>query len=176
MECPNGHPKLEKILFHNVEVDFCHECMGMWFDTEELANAKNDEDQQIKWLDFDIWRDRSKFSAANIDKRCPVCRVPFVEIAYDNSSVRVDFCKYCKGVWLDRGEFKQIMVYLKKKFDYEILHRYTKNLVVQLWEVFAGPEKLREELGDFLMLIKLLNYKLVVQHPHIESVIEMLPK
>ena len=79
-------------------------------------------------------------------------------------------------MWLDRGEFKQIMVYLKNKSDYEVLHHYTKNLVVQLWEVFAGPEKFREELEDFLMLIKLFNYKFVTQHPHLETLIEELPK
>lgn len=176
MECPNGHGQLQKMLLHQVEVDYCPECLGVFFEHHELAEAKNDTDNQITWLDFDIWRDRSKFSAANIDKRCPACRIAFVEVAYDDSSVRVDFCKHCKGVWLDRGEFKQIMVYLKKKFDYEILHRYTKNLAVQLWEVFTGPESFREELGDFLVVAKLLNYKLAAQHPHIETIIDNLPK
>ena len=78
----------------------------------------------------------------------------------------------CQGIWLDRGEFKQIIIYLKKKADYEILHRYTKNLALELWEVFAGPQKLREELLDFLMLSKLFNYKFVVQYPFLNSLIE----
>ena len=90
--------------------------------------------------------------------------------------MKIDFCKMCSGIWLDRGEFKQIMVYLKKKADYEILHHYTKNLAKELWEVFTGPEKLRDELGDFFMLLKLLNYKFVVQHPHINNLIDELPK
>ena len=64
------------------------------------------------------------------------------------------------------------MVYLRKKADYEILHRYTKDLVLELWEVFSGPEKFRGELEDFLMLLKLLNYKFVVQHPLLNSWIE----
>ena len=68
------------------------------------------------------------------------------------------------------------MIYLKRKADYEVLHNYTKNLIVQLWEVFAGPEKFRDELEDFLMLLKLLNYKFVVQHPVVEALIEDLPK
>ena len=82
----------------------------------------------------------------------------------------------CNGVWLDRGEFKQIINYLKNKSDYEILHHYTKNLIVQLWEVFSGPEGLRSELGDFLMLIKLFNYKFVTQHHFLNDMIENLPK
>ena len=176
MECPNKHRELEKALFHDVEIDYCPECLGVWFDKDELAYAKNDKDQQLNWLDFDIWRDKDKFKISNINKRCPVCRIAFVEVAYSGSDVKIDFCKHCQGIWLDRGEFKQIMVYLKKKADYEILNKYTKNLAVELWEVFSGPEKFREELFDFLMLLKLFNYKFMAQHPYLEKIIEELPK
>lgn len=176
MTCPNNHKDLERTLFHNVKVNHCPECLGIWFDKNELAEAKNDKDKELNWLDFDIWRDKKKFTVSPTLRHCPVCRALFVEVAYDGSSVVIDFCKGCQGVWLDRGEFKQIMVYLKKKSDYEVLHHYTKNLAVELWEVFAGPEKFREELSDFFMLLKLLNYKFVVQHPHIEKLIESLPK
>jgi Zn-finger nucleic acid-binding protein len=172
MECPNGHKQLEKVLFHDVEVDYCPECLGTWFDRDELAHAKNDKDEQLKWLDFDVWRDKGKFSFFRIDRRCPACRIPFVQVHYDDSAVKIDFCKHCQGIWLDRGEFKQIIIYLIRKYDYEILHRYTKNLVVQLWEVFAGPEKFRDELEDFFMLLKLFNYKFVVQYPFLNYLIE----
>jgi len=83
-----------------------------------------------------------------------------------------DFCKMCGGIWLDRGEFKQIINYLKNKSDYEILNRYSKNLVSELWEVFTGPEKFRSELEDFLTLLKLFNYKFVVQYPLLNTLIE----
>ncbi len=172
MECPNKHGELEKMLFHDVEVDYCPQCLGIFFDKGELEHAKNDKDKQLNWLYFDVWRDKGKFVLSPSDRRCPVCRIPFVEVAYDKSSVTVDFCKHCQGMWLDRGEFKQIMVYLRKKFDYEILHRYTVNLAKQLWEVFAGPEPFRDELADFLMLCKLFNYKFVAQHPFLNGLIE----
>ncbi len=176
MDCPNKHGQMQKALFHNVEVDYCAECLGIWFDNGELALAKNDSDKQLNWLDFDIWRDKGKFQLLPTERRCPSCRIPLVHVMYDNSNVKIDFCKHCQGIWLDRGEFKQIMIYLKKKADYEILHHYAKNLVVQLWEVFGGPQKFREELEEFLMLAKLFNYKFLTQHPHLEKLIEDLPK
>ncbi len=176
MECPNKHSKLEKALFHDVEVDYCPECLGIWFDQDELAYAKDDKDQQLNWLDFDIWRDKGKFKLSKSDRHCPVDRAGLVQVAYDESNVKVDFCKMCQGIWLDRGEFKQIIVYLKKKADYEILHRYAKNLALELWEVFAGPQKFREELEDFLMLLKLFNYKFAAQHPLMHSMIENAQK
>jgi Zn-finger nucleic acid-binding protein len=60
------------------------------------------------------------------------------------------------GIWLDRGEFKQIINYLKNKSDYEVLNHYTKNLAVELWEVFSGPETFREEMADFFTLLKII--------------------
>ncbi len=178
MTCPNNHKEaMQKVLFHNVEVDYCPECLGIWFDKDELKLAKDDKDKELNWLDFDIWRDKGKFKIANSSKRCPVCRVALSEVHYDDSKVKVDFCKRCQGIWLDRGEFKQIIIYLMRKSDYELLHHYTKNLVVSLWEVFTGPAKFREELEDFFMMLKLFNYKFMVQHPHILSLLEEdLPK
>src|SRR5258706_4716868 len=102
MNCPNGHKNLEKVLFHDVEVDYCPECLGVFFDRDELAFAKDDKDQQLNWLDFDIWRDKGKFAISPSSRRCPSCRIPFVKVNYDGSNVAIDFCKMCQGIWLDR--------------------------------------------------------------------------
>lgn len=176
MECLNDGENLEKVLFHNVDVDYCPRCLGIWFDKDELRQAKDSKDKLLNWLDVDLWRDKGKFRVLKGDKHCPIDRVGLVEVKYDESKVKVDFCKMCYGVWLDRGEFKQIINYLKNKSDYEILNNYTKNLGSELWEVFSGPETFRSELADFLTLLKLLNYKFATQHPHISALIGELPK
>ena len=172
MECLNNHGELEKALFNGVQVDYCPTCLGAWFEQDELRWAKDEKDKQLNWLDVDLWRDKSRFKISKIRKVCPLCRMPLYEVNYDNSKIKVDLCNSCKGIWLDRGEFKQIMIYLKTKADYEILHKYSKNIRQQIWEVFAGPEKFKEELVDFLTLLKLFNYKFVVQHPFLNSLIE----
>ncbi len=176
MECPNDGEQLEKILFHNVEADYCHRCLGIWFGRDELRLAKDNKDEQLNWVDVDLWRDKAKFQVSEGNKRCPVCRVGLREIKYDGSKTKVDFCKMCKGIWLDRGEFKQIINYLKSKSDYQLLHGYSKNLLVQLWEVFSGPEGFRSELADFITITKLFAYKFEIQHPFLETLIENLPK
>jgi Zn-finger nucleic acid-binding protein len=176
MNCPNDNEELEKVLFRSVEVDYCPRCLGIWFDSDELRLAKDSRDQNLNWVDVDLWRDKGRFEVFRSTKHCPVDRVGLQEIGYDNSKTKVDYCKMCHGVWLDRGEFKQIMNYLKNKSDYEILHNYTKNLIRQMWEVFSGPEVFRSELADFFTLLKLFNYKFVTQHPHITELIDELPK
>ena len=174
MNCPNDGEYLEKVLFHLVEVDYCPKCLGIWFDKDEFRRAKDGRDEQLNWVDVDLWRDKLKFHVSRGHKHCPVDRAGLTEVSYDNSKTKIDFCKMCGGIWLDRGEFKQIINYLKNKSDYEILHNYTKDLVLQLWEVFSGPETFREELEDFLMVLKLFNYKFMVQHPHLNTLIENL--
>lgn len=177
MNCPNDNEELEKVLFHTVEANYCPKCLGIWFDKDELRLAKDDKDKQLNWVDVDLWRDKAKFKVSRVAKHCPACRVGLMEVKYDESKTKVDFCKMCGGVWLDRGEFKQIINYLRNKSDYEILHHYVKSLALELWEVFSGPEKFRSELEDFFMLLKLFNYKFIVQQPHLYNLIEdELPK
>ena len=40
MNCPNDNEELERVLFHNVEVDYCPKCLGIWFDKDELRDQK----------------------------------------------------------------------------------------------------------------------------------------
>jgi Zn-finger nucleic acid-binding protein len=40
-------------------------------------------------------------------KTCPACGGELVEL--DRSGVRVDACRNCRGVWLDRGELDKIV-------------------------------------------------------------------
>lgn len=176
-QCPIDNENLEKVLFHHVQADYCPTCLGIWFDKDELRLAKDDADKNLNWLDIDLWRDKLKFKVSYGNKKCPVCRIGLREIHYDDSKVKIDFCKNCLGIWLDRGEFKQIINYLKRKSDYEIVSHFSKNTITQLWEVFSGPEGFRSELEDFLTLIKLFNYKFIAQHPHLVDLIEEdLPK
>ena len=90
MNCPNDNEQLEKVLFHNVEVDYCPKCLGIWFDTDELRQAKDDKDETLNWVDVDLWRDKGQFEVIKINKYCPVDRVGLQEIRYDNSKTKVD--------------------------------------------------------------------------------------
>lgn len=176
MVCPICKKLLDKAIFCNTEVNFCPNCLGLWFEEEELRWAKDIKDRNLRWLDIDLWKDLKKFKISPGQKLCPACRLPLYEISYGDSDMKVDLCNLCRGIWLDRGEFKKIIGYLKKKADYEILENYTKNLLKEFWEIFTGPESLREEILDFLTILKILNYKFATQHPIITKIISQLPK
>ncbi|MHA1658684.1 MAG: TFIIB-type zinc ribbon-containing protein [Promethearchaeota archaeon] len=176
MVCPNCGTKLEKAIFHNVEIDYCPNCLGIWFDQDELRLAKDSEDEDLKWLDIDLWEDETKFKLSPVTKLCPRCRLPLYEVEYADSGIKVDVCNICHGIWLDRGEFKKIINYLEEKGKKEMLTDYTHSLAKEFWEIFTGPERFRSELTDFLILLKLFVYKFEAKHPKISKIILNLPR
>lgn len=159
-----------------MEIDYCPKCLGLWFEEEELRLAKDKKDESLNWLDIDLWKERKKFKISRGQKLCPSCRLPLYEVNYGDSEISVDFCNICLGVWLDRGEFRKIIEYLRKRKDYEVFNNFIKKVAEELWEVFTGPEAFREEVLDFLTVLKLLNYKFIVQHPAIFKIIAKLPR
>ncbi len=39
--------------------------------------------------------------------QCPVCKKPMITIELNN--VEIDYCLECGGIWLDHGEFEQLI-------------------------------------------------------------------
>lgn len=167
---------LKKSIFYNTEVDYCPRCLGLWFEQDELRQAKDEKDKDLNWLDIDLWKNEAKFKISQGQKVCPGCFVPLHEVGYGDSQIKVDLCNVCKGIWLDRGEFKKIMGYLKEKGKDELLKNYFRNLLGETLEVLTGPKTFREEIHDLLTILKLLNYKFAAQHPVISKIILGLPK
>jgi len=176
MLCPICKKNLKTAIFHNTGVNYCDQCLGVWFEEDELRQAKDKRDKKLNWLDVDLWKEKKQLWISRGIRSCPYCRLPLYEVYYGGSGVIVDICNVCYGIWLDRGEFKKIIEYLKEKANWKILHNYTKNLRREFWEIFSGPERLKEEIADFLMVLKLLNYKFAVQQPTITKIILSLPR
>lgn len=176
MLCPSCKKQLDKAIFYRVEVDYCPKCLGLWFEENELRLAKDTADRNLNWLDIELWKETEKFKISRERKLCPACRLPLYEIRYGSSKIVVDLCNVCRGIWLDRGEFKKIIEYLKEERSYEVINKFAKNLLSEFWEIFTGPETLREEISDFLTISKILHYKFAIQHPAITKIISQLPK
>ena len=176
MICPICKKELKGVIFYGVEVDFCPGCLGLWFEEDELRLAKDEKDKELRWLDIDLWKDRKKMKVFPGVRLCPSCRLPLYEVYYGDSRIIVDVCNLCRGIWLDRKEFQRIIKYLQEKTNYEVLNNFAKNLLNEAAEILIGPETLREEILDFLSILKILNYKLLSQHPLISKIILNLPK
>ena len=55
MKCPiHQDTDLEKIVFYKTQIDFCPDCLGMFFNQDELRTIKDDKDENLQWLDIDL--------------------------------------------------------------------------------------------------------------------------
>jgi len=174
--CPHHQTSLEQAAILGVQIDYCPQDYGLWFDEEELREAKDARDRDLRWLDIDLWKDPAKFILSPKQKLCPKDRLPLYEVEYGDSGIKVDVCNLCHGVWLDRGEFKNLTVYLREKAEHRILYHYARDVFEEAWEVFSGPEILREEILDFLAVLKLLTYKFAAQYGRLSQLMVSLPR
>jgi Zn-finger nucleic acid-binding protein len=175
-ECPKCKVPLSETIFHQVAVDYCPKCLGIWFEKEELRWAKDEKDKDLAWLDIDLWDKKEDFKVARGIRLCPSCRMPLYEVYYGKSGVVVDVCNLCGGIWLDRAEFRKIISWLQKEKDFQVLNNYLVNVLKETAEIFSGPETLRSEAIDLFALLKLLNYKFAVQFPVLTQLISKLPR
>ena len=172
MKCPNCKNSLnEKITVGAVAIDRCSACGGSWFEGDELRKAKDEKTADAKWFDFDLWKDQSLFKVEEVNRICPLDNAKLFKLNYDNSSIEIDACKECDGIWLDKGEFEKIIEYVKNEGDLEILRNYTKNLIEEGKEIFSGPESVKSEIGDLLLLTKMFQYKFMAQNPILTKII-----
>src|SRR3990167_614974 len=155
MRCPICNIYLGKSVLANVEVDYCSRCYGLWFEEGELEAAKDEKDRDLRWLDIDLWKDPARFVVSPQKKMCPRDRMPLYEVGYGDSNIKV---------------------YLRDKAEHRVLYHYAKDLFEEAWEIFSGPEMLREEILDFLAILKLLMYKFAAQYGTLSKMIISLPR
>ncbi len=95
-----------------VKVEHCGKCGGLWFDGGELARA----------VPTAVHGLRTPEDAEATGLRCPRCTVPLQRFVYPQTYVKVDRCSDCKGLWLNRDEFREVQVvrnHLEEKGELE---------------------------------------------------------
>lgn len=104
ISCVKCNTELEKSLVHDVEVDVCPQCGGIWLDRGEIAALSAFRDSELDELRAMHGTSAPSRPAKKPSKplRCPACPGTLEE--RDIGAVRVDFCARCQGFHLDRGE------------------------------------------------------------------------
>src|SRR5262245_4660727 len=109
MKCPRCPAALQEIALHGHHTHRCARCQGLWFEAGELAKFnKFDSDFPLRHHDS---------TQGHITRsHCPHCDSLLARIEYaPASSLEVDRCIGCHGVWLDGHEIDKIRHLLAKK-------------------------------------------------------------
>jgi Zn-finger nucleic acid-binding protein len=105
MKCPKCQQELESVVVHEVDVDRCPGCEGLWFDRSELGRLINVSKEELAPL----LKGRMD---PGLDVRvgsCPRDAESLVRVkSVRDREVVLDFCCECQGVWLDSGELRRL--------------------------------------------------------------------
>lgn len=175
MDCPQCHDELKNIAFKGVVVGECPSCHGRWFDRGELKKAKDDTDEELRWIDFDPFnQDTDLIDDTPEGTLCPQCHTEMHSIPYSHSDIFIDKCAQCQGVWLDHDEFEKIIDYLEYLVTAETAQDLAKDTIHQFEEVMKKRKKLSAGFKDFMVILQLLGKRVGVEHPKFTDAINKI--
>ncbi len=113
MRCPACKSPLVVVERQAIEVDWCLECRGLWFDGGEMELLGQKAGRRLETEDLGR---RTGDSVSPGRRRCPRCRRRMERVTLTLEApgpgaakrVEIDRCPE-HGIWLDRGELGRIM-------------------------------------------------------------------
>lgn len=84
---------------HDFSVEQCTKCSGLWFDGGELEQSLGE--LSVKAL-------KVPRNSELTPLPCPHCRKKLYSFKYPRTYAKIEMCKACNGIWLDKNEFDEI--------------------------------------------------------------------
>lgn len=107
--CPDCVVEMQTHRLYGVAVDICPACAGIWFDDRELRALKEVDPLILLSLEERAIPDVVWDPKETISRRCPRCSIALTPYRYQyRSSVELDGCAQCHGIWVQNGELKKI--------------------------------------------------------------------
>jgi Zn-finger nucleic acid-binding protein len=99
LDCPACSKAMMVVERHGIELDYCMDCKGIWFDSGELkllSHALKVEIELPDWSGFPDAETSEKY------RRCPRCNAKMSKIQVGETLI--DRCPNGHGLWFDAGE------------------------------------------------------------------------
>ena len=110
MKCPRDGIDLVPGMYKGIEIDRCPEDSGMWLDYPELDQLEDTV------LDQDHLKGTLMYSPHPAGINCPECGEEMTAFYYRANSMVLDVCgKHGHGFWLDGGEDKELVEFMKQR-------------------------------------------------------------
>lgn len=109
MICPNCKRDMIVVEYHQIELDRCPNCDGIWFDSGELelflsaGKLGNSQEIVAGILISPV------IEAPHQSRKCPACHRNMKEVAIGQPPVHLDVCRQGDGLWFDGGEIHQMV-------------------------------------------------------------------
>jgi Zn-finger nucleic acid-binding protein len=120
LHCPKCAAAMETITFHDIAVDRCTGCKGLWFDALEKDHLDEMEDA----ASIDVGAAPARTSPGPVHMDCPVCRTRMIEMVdHGRPDVHFESCTICYGLFFDAGKYREHREHLTLGFFHDLFHR-----------------------------------------------------
>ncbi|MBA7647672.1 hypothetical protein ES703_55449 [subsurface metagenome] len=167
--CPACQESLNLYTAFGIKMEGCPKCKGIFLDKDELRKLKDKSTKgswlTLRWIDDEV-EAIGKANAMPSKRLCPKCgEVKMVSTSFGDSTILIDWCPQCSGIWLDRDEFEEIIGFLKNKLDELSSAEMKKKVYQEIKEIWNGPEDKISEILDAKAAISALINITIFEHP-----------
>lgn len=118
MKCPTCHNLMIVVEHEKVELDYCLNCLGVWFDAGELELLLETTQLEGTSLSLDNILTSPEAKSAEKKRKCPICSEKMKKATVGHApEVLIDTCPRGDGLWFDSGEVSQLIKQLPDKSD-----------------------------------------------------------
>jgi len=116
MKCPTCHNLMIVVEHEQIELDYCPECAGVWFDAGELALLLETMELEETGISIDSVLTSPEAKSSEKKRKCPICGKKMKKAtAGHDPEVLIDACQRGDGLWFDQGEVGQLITQLTDK-------------------------------------------------------------
>jgi len=139
MVCPVCKCDMIVVEYHNIELDYCNSCKGVWFDSGELELLLKSQGLEEPQSFFDDILSSQEAASLEKKRKCPICGRKMKKTAIgEQPRILIDVCGHGHGLWFDGGEVTQLLRNLAGKHPPQ--HDSGAQVTSFLEEVFEAPQ------------------------------------
>ncbi len=116
MKCPVCHVPTMVVEHHQIELDYCDDCSGVWFDAGELALLLETMKLEGTGISVDSVLTSPEAKSSEKKRRGPICGNKMKKATVGHEpEVLIDVCPRGDGLWFDSGEVGQLITQISDK-------------------------------------------------------------
>jgi uncharacterized protein len=118
MICPACKNRMIVVEYKRIELDYCPNCFGVWFDSNEL-DLLLESTQSLEKSAQEVCQPLQD-KASEAKRKCPICHQSMIQNHIgEKLPVLIDFCPTCDGLFFDGGELNQFLKQLANETEGE---------------------------------------------------------
>ena len=116
MRCPVCKSPMIVVEHKKIELDYCPNCYGVWFDAGELELFLESLNLETREQFLSNIVNAPEAKTGEKKRRCPICAQKMKKVVLGKKpGVLIDACPRSDGLWFDGGEVGELIKELAKK-------------------------------------------------------------